>query len=202
MSKLYNAISRLDELALRNERDPDVPDIPFDQALDKSDFSLQRMLILSVALILFGLLAVGITAWMQDWFDLHPSTNRATALAPDPPPVAAASERQAGAAEQVAAAMPLTEEIREHPSEKALPPTPPQKDEPWTSSITSLADDTPAIVINRLPAKAAKKAVPSGIQHQLPVDSITEPKPLQLVEQADAPATATGHFIDQTAQLS
>ena len=85
MSKLYNAISRLDEIAIAQEIYPATPDIPFQQALNKNGSSLLRMLILSAALILFGLVAVGITAWWQDWFDLQQTTNMATPLPPEPP---------------------------------------------------------------------------------------------------------------------
>ena len=202
MSKLYNAISRLDELAIAQEICPAVPDIPFGQAHDKSGSSLLRMLILSAALILFGLLAVGITAWWQDWFDLHQTTNRATLLTPELPPVAAPAKQQTRAPEQVDAVTPLSGEIGHPLSAKDLPSAPLQKGDQLTSSTTSMADEASAIVINRLPAKAIRKMVDAGPQHHLPVDSITEPRPLQLGEQVDFPTTATGRFIDQTAQLS
>ncbi len=195
MSKLYNAISRLDEIALLGETDPRIPDIPFQQSLDKNGSFFVRMLVLSAALILFGLVAVGMTARWQGWFDLQSKTTIETTYTPVLPsvtPVPSLSGTLEKRAENV------------NPTAKVVLPTLPpgeilhQSREVHTPD--SMTDNPPATVINRLPAKTIKKIHRMDKQQVLHGDITTEPRPLQIAEHAESPLTE--QFIDQTAQLS
>lgn len=203
MSKLYNAISRLDEIAIAQEAGPALADIPFRQALERSGSSWLRMLLISAALLLFGLLAVGITAWWQDWFLLEQTTKVVSAPPPESP-VAEAADQQMSAPAQVATGTAQSGDIGHRLPEKESPLLPLQRAEQQPSLPANMAENAAATVINRLPAKPLRKVLPV-LSHPHPlVETTTEPKPLQLVEQLDAPVTdtASSRFIDQTAQLS
>lgn len=200
MSKLYTAISRLDELAIRDETDP-AADIPFNRARQKSGSSVRRMVVLSGALMLSGLVAVGITAWWQDWFELPQTTTSVAAPALEQPVGTAPASVQSGTALQAAATAP-TEAVLAQPAAGSLLPGQRPDVDMQPLAPADPADSAAATVINRLPAKAMKNVVSATDQASPLVEGITQPRPLQLAEQLDAPSTTTGQFIDQTAQLS
>lgn len=200
MSKLYTAISRLDELAIRDETDP-AADIPFNRARQKSGSSVRRMVVLSGALMLSGLVAVGITAWWQDWLELPQTTTSVAVPALEQPVGTAPASVQSGTALQAAATAP-TEAVLAQPAAGSLLPGQRPDVDMQPLAPADPADSAAATVINRLPAKAMKNVVSATDQASPLVEGITQPRPLQLAEQLDAPSTTTGHFIDQTAQLS
>ena len=193
MSKLYNAISRLDEIALSEEQHSTTPENPFQHTLDQSGSSLSRILILCGALILFGVVAIGTTAWWQNWLPINSTM-------PGPATTSGKTEENTSSPVAVALPTPPTSEIAHQPlANRPNPAVPELLDRP-KSTADGPTYNAPVTVIHRLPAKAVKR-IPQMIKTQpVHADVTTEPQPLQISEETKS--LPTGEFIEQTAQLS
>lgn len=193
MSKLYNAISRLDAIALSEEENSPSSENPFQQTLYKSGSSLSRILIVCGVLILFGVVAIGTTAWWQNWLP-------ANSAEPGPATTSVKTAVHTGSTGEVALATPPTGVIARQPLENHANPATPALPDRLKSTSESPTYSAPPTVIDRLPAKAVKKIAQMNIKQPVPADFTAEPQPLQISEETEA--LPTGEFIEQTARLS
>ncbi|MCP3890158.1 MAG: tetratricopeptide repeat protein [Desulfobulbaceae bacterium] len=74
MSKLYDVISRLEDIASKDEDEMAAVDIPFQQPQTEKKSPWIRIAILSGTLVCTGVIVIGATAWWQDWFSLKQPT--------------------------------------------------------------------------------------------------------------------------------
>ena len=193
MSKLYNAINRLDEIALSEEEHSTTPENPFRQTFDNRGFSLSRILIVCGALILFGVIAVGITAWRQNWLP---------ADAPEPGSAITSGKIEvtpSSAAEVALVTLPTEENINQPSENRSNSANPVLPDRPKSTS-DSTTYNAPPTVIDRLPAKAVKKIPQMNRAQLVHADFTAEPQPLQILKETESPPA--GKFIEHTAQLS
>jgi tetratricopeptide (TPR) repeat protein len=68
MSKLYDVISRLEDVAERDPAGFETPEPTPDEKTSKFSSPSVRILLLSLLFIVLGTLAVALTAWWQNWF--------------------------------------------------------------------------------------------------------------------------------------
>ncbi len=74
MSKLYDVISRLEDIASKDEDEMAAVDIPFQPPQTEKKSPWMRIAILSGTLICIGVIVICATAWWQDWFSLRQPT--------------------------------------------------------------------------------------------------------------------------------
>ncbi|TKB08221.1 tetratricopeptide repeat protein [Desulforhopalus sp. IMCC35007] len=92
MSKLYDVISRLEEVAAQDEQEP-VFILAGDETVNKKNRSpWLRIVLLALALVVLGGIAVALTAWWQNWFTRDtsptiPPTNQAKVSQSTTPPI-------------------------------------------------------------------------------------------------------------------
>ena len=196
MSKLYDVLSRLDEIASRDEKNNHIPEIPFQQTQRKGSSFLLRIVILSGTLIFLGIVVVGITAWWQDWFELRkgasaPIALNSSALPTDIPiPIPHIPPEK-------------TDEQINSPASAPLAPSPTGNDQIKEWGIDSVVEEQslPETIFSAESAIIAETKNRIINVHQLVVDDFTtEPQPLQISESTES-APAEG-VIEQTAQLS
>lgn len=68
MSKLYDVINRLEEIAEKDAQETMAADIPFQPAKAEKRSPWLRVIILSSVLIFAGIVVLAVTAWLQNWF--------------------------------------------------------------------------------------------------------------------------------------
>lgn len=68
MSKLYDVITRLEDVASQEETGQDAQAPKISKATDKVRSPWLRLVVITLLIIVFGIILIGATAWLQKWF--------------------------------------------------------------------------------------------------------------------------------------
>lgn len=164
MSKLYDVINRLEDLAEKEGLEASGDEIPYSVPKEpgKRRAPWLRVIMLSLVMILLGIGLVAFTAWWQDWFNLRPpiERNRAPETIAEPGPsmdlagipavtATASTSRQTEFVRQARPSAETSGNLNPVPAGKNEEKQPVGEQRPLEPSETVVNQDLPVEVVTR-----------------------------------------------------